>query len=49
MEKKKDKEKVYFIFNSKEDINVKIGKAFEIYIKDYIKTKEELENNQGKD
>lgn len=46
MEKKKDKEKVYFIFNSKEDINVKIGKAFEIYINEDIKTKEELGNNK---
>ena len=49
MEEQKDKEKVYCIFNSEEDIYSKIGKAFEIYIKDHIKTKEELENNKGKD
>ena len=49
MEEQKDKEKVYCIFNSKEEINSKIGKAFEIYINENIKTEEELENNQGKD
>ena len=49
MEEQKYREKVYCIFNSKEDINAKIGKAFEIYINEHIKTKEELENNKGKD
>ena len=49
MEEQKGKEKVYCIFNSKEDINEKIGKAFEIYINEHIKIKEELENNKGKD
>lgn len=49
MEDQKDIEKVYCIFNSKEDINAKIGKAFEIYINEHIETKEELENNKGKD
>ncbi len=49
MKEQKDKEKVYCIFNSKEDINAKIGKAFEIYINEHIKTKENPENNKGKD
>ncbi len=41
---KEQKEKVFCIFNSeKEDINAKMGKAFEIYLKECIKTKEELE------
>jgi hypothetical protein len=47
MEEQKDKEKIYCIFNSKkEDINVKLSKAFEIYLKEY--TKEELANNRKK-
>lgn len=46
MEEQKDKEKVYCIFNSKEDINKKIGKVFEIYIYEHIKTKEELKNKK---
>lgn len=38
MKEQKDKEQVYCIFNSeKEDINAKMGKAFEIYIKECIK------------
>lgn len=49
MKEQKDKEKVYCIFNSeKENINEKMGKAFEIYIKEWIKTKEELEKNRQK-
>ena len=47
MEKQKDKEKVYCIFNqTKDNINERMGKAFEIYLKDYIVTKEKLEKNQ---
>lgn len=47
MKEQKDKEKVYCIFNSeKENINEKMGKAFEIYIKEWIETKEELEKDQ---
>lgn len=43
MEKPKNKEMVYCIFNSeKEDINESIKSAFEIY----IKTKEEVENEK---
>lgn len=46
---KEEKDKVFCIFNSeKEDINAKMGKAFEIYLKEYIKTKEELEKEQSK-
>ncbi len=46
---KEQKEKVFCIFNSeKEDINAKMGKAFEIYLKECIKTKEELEKEQSK-
>lgn len=38
MEGKRDREKVYCIFNSeKEDINASIGKAFEIYLEEYTK------------
>ncbi len=49
MKEQKDKEKVYCIFNSeKEDINAKIGKAFEIYLKECVKTKEELEKSKKK-
>lgn len=49
MKEEKDKEKVFCIFNSKkEDINAKMGKAFEIYLKECIKTKEELEKNRLK-
>lgn len=49
MKEQKDKEKVYCIFNSeKENINEKMGKTFEIYIKEWIKTKEELEKNRQK-
>lgn len=49
MKEQKDKEKVYCIFNSeKENINEKMGKAFEIYLKEWIKTKEELEKEQSK-
>lgn len=49
MKEQKDKEKVYCIFNSqKENINEKMGKAFEIYIKEWIKTKKELEKNRLK-
>lgn len=47
MEGKRDREKIYCIFNSKkEDINTKIGKAFETYLEDYIKVKEEISNNK---
>ncbi|MCI8760475.1 MAG: hypothetical protein HFJ34_05070 [Clostridia bacterium] len=49
MKEQKDKEKVYCIFNSeKENITEKIGKAFEIYLKEWIKTKEELEKSKKK-
>ena len=49
MKEQKDKEKVYCIFNSeKENINEKMGKAFEIYITDCITTKEDLEKNRQK-
>lgn len=49
MKEQKDKEKVYCIFNSKkENINEKMGKAFEIYLKECIKTKEELEKSKKK-
>lgn len=49
MKEQKDKKKVYCIFNSeKENITHKMGKAFEIYIKEWIKTKEELEKNRQK-
>ncbi len=46
---KEQKDKVYCIFNSeKEDIYEKMGKAFEIYIKEGIQTKEEIEKNRQK-
>ncbi len=39
--------KMYCIFNQeKETADEKIGKAFEIYLKGYVNTKEEIENNQ---
>lgn len=48
MEGQRDKEKIYCIFNSqKEDTNTKIGKAFAIYLKEYIKATEEAANNQA--
>ena len=41
-----DKEKIICIFNkAKEKPNVQIGKAFEIYLKDFRKTKDEFEND----
>jgi len=46
LESIENKEKIYYIYNNeKEDINEKIKKVFEIYLKDCIKTEEELENN----
>lgn len=46
MKEQKDNEKIYCIFNQeKEDINTKMGKAFEIYLRECIKTKEELEKD----
>ena len=47
MENIENKEKIYCIFNQeKEDINVKIGEVFKIYLKDYIKPEEKPDNNQ---
>ena len=47
MEKQEGKEKVYCIFNkTKDNINERMGKAFEIYLKEYINMKEKFENNK---
>ena len=43
----KEEGKMYYIFNhKKENADEKIGKAFEIYLKEYVNTKEKNENNQ---
>ena len=50
MEDKKSKEQIYCIFNqTKENINKQIGKAFEIYLRELIKTKDNIEKNIQKD
>ena len=44
---KEEEGKIYCIFNQEKDTaDKKIGKAFEIYLKDYVKTKGKVENNQ---
>lgn len=41
-----EREKIYCIFNeTKQKPNIQIGKAFEIYLRELIKTKENIEKN----
>lgn len=47
MKEPKDVNKIYCIFSqSKEGINEKIGKVFEIYLKEQKVTKDKLENKE---
>ena len=50
MENQQNKEQIYCIFNQTKEVPSKqIGKAFEIYLRELTKTKDNLEKNTEKD